>query len=140
MDFDLNVQRKKDIVDLIKSKKEDELNLEFLLEMKEEIKKCNRNQIHIIERSYNIYGKLAYGIFLGYLTKRFIADKTFPLSKLSKRLNGFLKIGTIFIGFSFGYLTIGHYKVKPLGEKTNLYIEGLKLENEIEPIFKKYNI
>lgn len=135
------IEKKQQIVNVIKQKSEaKELSQEFLLDMQQEINRCNHIMNHMLRSQYNYTGRLAWaGIFslLGYLIS---GDRVSTGSKLSIRNAGFM-MGSTFVGGLIGFYFIGARNFGSLPDyKKNsaLYQKSLIFDKEVEPIVRGF--
>lgn len=141
--MDFQIERKKEIVDVIKEKSEKkELSQEFLLDMQQEINRCNHIMKHTLRSQYNFTGRLACAAVFSTLGVFWSADRVSSRVKLNLKSVGLIA-GSAFIGGVFGYFIIGGRKFGNLPDyKKNLivYEESLSLDKEVEPIVKGFRV
>jgi len=141
--MDFQIERKKEIVSLVKEKSEQkQLSQEFLLDMQQEINRCNHIMNHILRSQYNFTGRLAVASIFSVLGLFWSCDRISTKAKFGLKNTGMV-LGSAFIGGLFGYFFIGARYFGNLPDyKKNLdmYEESLTIDKEVEPIVKGYRV
>jgi hypothetical protein len=141
--MDFQIEKKKEIIKIIQQKaNENQLTQEFLLDMQQEINRCNHIMNHILRSQYNKEGRLACGGFLGLVGFLIAADRTSSLTKTSLRAKGIM-FGSALAGFIIGNYIIGPRRFGNLPDYRKnfaIYEESLTLDREINPIVRNFRV
>ncbi len=141
--MDYQVEIKREIVNIIKEKSEKkELSQDFLLDLQQEMNRCNHIMKHILRSQYNFTGRLTCAGVFATLALLWSSDRVSTRSTMGVRNTAFVMGSTLFGGL-VGYFIIGGRKFGNLPDyKKNLYVyhESLSLDREVEPIIKGFRI
>jgi hypothetical protein len=141
--MEFQVDRKSEIVNVIKEKSEKkELTQEFILDMQQEINRCNHIMKHILRSQYNFPGRLTCGGVFSALAVFWAGDRVSTRTKISFKNMGFIW-GSAIIGALIGYFIIGARRFGALPDykkNLNVYNDSLRLDREISPITKGFKV
>ena len=140
--MDFEIDKKKTLVKLILSKSEsNDLSQEFILDMQQEVNRCNHILKHILRSQYNFEGRLCCGGVFGTLAFLLSNDQIKSGVRYNLKTTG-LVLGSTLFGGLFGYFVFGARK---FGSDTDyrknlkMYENSLSLDEEIKPIFNSFN-
>ncbi len=108
--MDFEVERKREIVNVIKEKNEKtELSQEVILDLQQEINRCNHTMNHILRSQYNFTGRLACSGVFAFLGVFWSADRVSTGKKMGVKNAAFI-LGSAFFGGLIGYFIVGGRK------------------------------
>lgn len=141
--MDFQIERKKEIIEVIKRKKEaNKLSQSFLLDMQQELNRCNHLMNHILRSQYNFEGRLACAAALSTLGFLITCDKINALSRFNIKNVGVIAAVSLVSGV-VGYYIIGSRRFGNLPDyrkNLRMYNQSLSLDKEIEPIVKGFRV
>lgn len=139
--MDFQVDRKKEILESInKRQSENKITQAYLLDMNQEMNRCNHIMNHILRSQYNYEGRLVGAGMFGVATLLFNLNNQSSLKKMNMRNLGITLSTTLFASL-FGYYYFGARRFGNIGDyrkNKEIFDESLKYDKDIMNIMNKY--
>jgi len=141
--MEFQIERKREIVSVIKEKHDqNQLSQDFLLDMQQEINRCNHIMKHILRSQYNFTGRLYWAGVFSFLAILWSSDRVSNRTRLSLK-NGAFIMGSAFAGALIGYYYFGAKffgNLPDYRKNLDVYFDSLNLDREVEPIVKGFRV
>ena len=139
--MDEQVDRKKEIANAIaKRASENTTSQAYLLDMSQEVNRCNHIMQHILRSQYNYEGRLVGSAMLGTAALLFTLDQTSSLKKVGARNIGMIAGATLaFSIFGFYYFGARRFgAVHDYRKNQAIYDKSLSYDKEISATMKNF--
>jgi hypothetical protein len=139
--MEFQVDRKQEILNALnKRHSENRITQSYLLDMNQELNRCNHIMKHILRSQYNYEGRLVGSAMFGTVALLFCLDKQSSLKKFSSRNLALTLTSTIAFSL-FGFYYFGARRFGDIGDyrkNQKIYDESLKIDKDFRDIMKNF--